>query len=213
MSPRKNNPEQTRKHTIEAASRLFTEKGFDGTSVQDIVDAVGMSKGAIFHHFNSKEEILYAVADRELEKSLADIERWAKEGASSNQSARDRIADLLLKSMTEIPSDSFWDAMNAQMTMALLEQSMHKMTPVFAELLAEGVADGSIDTCSPGDLASMIVVLLNVWLWPEVSEEDEDRFADKLGFLQQSLRQMGADIISDCFIERCISDYRTYANT
>ena len=51
-------PEETVQRILEIAFHLFTTKGYEKTSIQDIVDALGMSKGAIYHHFKSKEEIL-----------------------------------------------------------------------------------------------------------------------------------------------------------
>ena len=51
-------PEETRKKILDISFRLFSEKGYDHTTIQDIVDALGMSKGAVYHHFKSKEDIL-----------------------------------------------------------------------------------------------------------------------------------------------------------
>lgn len=50
-----------RSATIAAATRLFAAHGFDGTALQDIADAVGVTKPAILHHFPSKEHIRQAV--------------------------------------------------------------------------------------------------------------------------------------------------------
>src|SRR3984893_4818926 len=52
-----------RSATITAATRLFAAHGFDGTALQDIADAVGVTKPAILHHFPSKEHIRQAVLD------------------------------------------------------------------------------------------------------------------------------------------------------
>ena len=49
---------------LDAAERLFLEKGYEGTSVQDILDALGMSKGGFYHYFDSKEAVLRAVSER-----------------------------------------------------------------------------------------------------------------------------------------------------
>ena len=49
---------------LDTAERLFIEKGYDRASLQEIIQETGLSKGAIYHHFASKEEILYAVCDR-----------------------------------------------------------------------------------------------------------------------------------------------------
>jgi len=52
-----------RSRSLAAATRLFAERGFDGTSVQLIADAVGVSKPAVLHHFPSKEDLRLAVLD------------------------------------------------------------------------------------------------------------------------------------------------------
>lgn len=58
-------PEQTVEQILDTAQRLFLEKGYDNTTIQDIVDHLdGLSKGAVYHHFRSKEEIMDAVGDR-----------------------------------------------------------------------------------------------------------------------------------------------------
>ncbi len=53
---RNKHPEQTVQLILETAARLFAQKGYDETSMQDIMDATHLSKGAIYHHFKGKEE-------------------------------------------------------------------------------------------------------------------------------------------------------------
>ena len=48
---RNKHPEETVKLILDAASELFIEKGYDGTSLQDIINKTKLSKGAIYHHF------------------------------------------------------------------------------------------------------------------------------------------------------------------
>ncbi len=57
-------PEETERKILEVSFRLFQEKGYDHTTIQDIVNGLGMSKGAVYHHFKSKEEILDRLYDR-----------------------------------------------------------------------------------------------------------------------------------------------------
>ena len=52
-----------RASTVVAAMRLFAAHGFEGTALQDIADAVGVSKPAVLHHFPSKEHVRQAVLD------------------------------------------------------------------------------------------------------------------------------------------------------
>ena len=58
-------PEVTVEKILEVSERLFLEKGYDSTTIQDIVDELGgLTKGAIYHHFKSKEDIMDALGDR-----------------------------------------------------------------------------------------------------------------------------------------------------
>ena len=55
-------PEVTVEKILEVAERLFWEKGHDDTTIQNIIDGLGgLTKGAVYHHFKSKEEILDAL--------------------------------------------------------------------------------------------------------------------------------------------------------
>ena len=58
-------PEVTVERILDVSQRLFLEKGYENTTIQDIVDELGgLTKGAVYHHFKSKEEIMDAVSDR-----------------------------------------------------------------------------------------------------------------------------------------------------
>ena len=75
-------PEETKKLIIEKATELFLQKGYENTTVQDIIDNLGgLTKGAVYHHFSSKKDILLAVmtsiyAENHL---LADWEKVVKD--------------------------------------------------------------------------------------------------------------------------------------
>jgi len=60
---------------VRVSARLFREKGFDGTTVRDIADAVGMRSGSPFYHFKTKQDILAAVMEEGLVAGLAGTDR------------------------------------------------------------------------------------------------------------------------------------------
>ena len=63
--PRKRlTPEERTEQIIETAAKLFAEKGFDATSIDDIAEACGVAPGLIYHYFDSKSEILRALLER-----------------------------------------------------------------------------------------------------------------------------------------------------
>ena len=81
-----------RAQILDAAEKLFFEKGYDRTSVQDILDALGMSKGGFYHYFDAKDAVLRAVSERRAERRFS---RLNTELYGGRRSAIDRLNLLL----------------------------------------------------------------------------------------------------------------------
>ncbi len=58
----------TRRHIVEAATELFATLGYDGTSIEAVLQAAGVSKGSLYHHFDGKDVLFEAVLDRMTER-------------------------------------------------------------------------------------------------------------------------------------------------
>ncbi|MBR2570065.1 MAG: TetR/AcrR family transcriptional regulator, partial [Paenibacillus sp.] len=56
--------DERRNEILDAADELFAQKGFDGTSTNDILEKVGIARGTLYYHFKSKEEILDSLIER-----------------------------------------------------------------------------------------------------------------------------------------------------
>src|SRR5579859_8165976 len=96
-APRQDN---RRVQLLDAAARLFREQGFHATSMRDIAKAVGMLSGSIYYHFESKEELLFAVyqeGERRVAEAVdaavaAETEPWQRLEAASAAHLRALIA-------------------------------------------------------------------------------------------------------------------------
>src|SRR6516165_5547197 len=64
-------PAVRRAELIDCAQRLFLEKGYERTTINDVIAATGLSKGAFYHHFRAKEDLLEAIAARFAQQALA----------------------------------------------------------------------------------------------------------------------------------------------
>lgn len=73
---------------LRVAARLFRERGFDGTTIRDIADAVGMRSGSPFYHFKSKQEILAAVMEEGLVAGLPTAEAIVAGGLAPREKFR-----------------------------------------------------------------------------------------------------------------------------
>jgi AcrR family transcriptional regulator len=62
---------RTRAELVDAAERLFSDQGFDRTSLHAVADAAGYTKGAVYSNFASKEDVFFAVYERRVERYLA----------------------------------------------------------------------------------------------------------------------------------------------
>lgn len=74
--------EATTDELVNAARRLFAEKGFAATSIEEIVRAAGVTKGALYHHFKRKEDVFEAVLQREQETLTRRVWEAAKKQKS-----------------------------------------------------------------------------------------------------------------------------------
>lgn len=185
-------PEVTVEKILEVSQRLFLEKGYDNTTIQDIVDELGgLTKGAIYHHFKSKEEIMDALSEKmftsnnpfeavKKRKELNGLEKMRLavklNQADENQVELTRQAIPLLK--------------NPRVLAGMLESNRQFLCPYWLELIEEGKKDGSIQTQYPKELAELLV-LLDLWMLPSVFPADEEGIHNRHQFIFQLLEKIG----------------------
>jgi AcrR family transcriptional regulator len=80
---------------LDAALRLFAERGFDGTSVQEIVAAAQVTKGALYHYFDSKDDLLYEIYHSLISRQLADLDRVLAAGRAPREAVREIVGGLI----------------------------------------------------------------------------------------------------------------------
>lgn len=91
--------QQVRERILDAANRLFYERGFNRTSFTDIADAADIPRGNFYYYFKSKDEILGAVIEARLDEISGMLERWNE----SIDNPRDRLKRYLKIAVNEAP--------------------------------------------------------------------------------------------------------------
>ncbi|WP_168190158.1 TetR/AcrR family transcriptional regulator [Caloramator sp. E03] len=96
ISRRERKKIKTKSDILRAARHLFEEKGYDDVSIEDITERSDVSKGTFFNYFNSKEGLLKAIAEEEVD----DIQELYEREGQNFKSCRDRIK-LIMKRLLD----------------------------------------------------------------------------------------------------------------
>lgn len=201
-------PEETVERILDTAQRLFLEKGYEQTTIQDITDNLGgLTKGAIYHHFKSKEEIIDAVSDRmffsnnpfEAVRERKDLNGLQKlrEAIRLNQSDQER---------TNLTIQSIPVCKNPRLLMEMINSNRKILTPYYQELLEEGNCDGSIHTKYAKEIAELMPLLTSLWMLPSVFPGSKEDMKHKFLFIGEMLEKMGVPLF-DQEILQIVDDF------
>lgn len=203
---RNKHPEETVSLILDVAGRLFMEKGYEYTSIQDIIDNLGgLSKGAIYHHFRSKEEILIAVMDRMTEESNRMLGLIRDR---SGISGKEKLKAIFKESVARpVQEDVFTTAPdlgnNPRLLYSLFKETMAVAAPDYIQpIIEEGIADGSLSADHPRELAELIILVANIWMNPMIFGDSVDRTCGKISVFRQMMAGFGLDIVDDEIMER-----------
>ncbi len=198
---RNKHPEETVTLILDVATRLFLEKGYEYTSIQDIIDNLGgLSKGAIYHHFKSKEEILAATIDRIAEDSTKQMEEIASNPALSG---KEKLKAMFHASMGSPEQTHLFKIApsfdkNPKLLFMMVHDSIDNTAPNYIlPVIEQGIADGSIHTDHPKQLAELMIFVANIWLNPMIFSSTAEDTAAKFAVMNQMLQNFGLDILDE----------------
>ena len=194
---------QTYENILAVSAKLFLEKGYEKTRMQDITKASGLAKGTIFYHFKSKEAILHAVLLRQGDASEQIFRDWIKE--LEGLKAREKIMVILERNFEDSRLRCFDHVIATQMQnphfiVANMQEAVNRNAPILAQLFREGLKDRSIKTEFPDECAEVLLLLMNTWCDPVLFECNSARLNRRLEFIQVFAKQFGAGIVNDKFI-------------
>ncbi len=152
---------------IDVAQQLIATKAYEQTSVQDVLDAVGASRGSFYHYFDSKQELLDAVVGRMVDVALASIE----------PTVTDPELPALKRLQAVFSAIAAWKAGRKELVLGIAEvwlsddnalvreklrvRTMDRLAPQLAAILRQGAAEGQFAVTAPDDTAVVLISLMS----------------------------------------------------
>jgi len=206
---------------LDAAERLFFSKGYEPTSVQEIIKVVGVAKGTFYHYFDSKADILSALVNRMADGILATLNAMIADPDLSAIEKLQRYIGLIYR----------WKVDHREAVIAMVrilyrdesvllrekmrDESYRRVLPVLTAIIQQGMDEGTFAVEHPEQTAELVLILpqtmnetisrfLLVGEWDEAAVEHVRR---QVVVLNRSLqRVLGMADHSVTFVDPAIAD-------
>jgi AcrR family transcriptional regulator len=191
-------PELRKTELLDAAEELFLSRGFDETSVSDIVSKIGVAQGLFYYYFKSKDEILNAVVERFSELFFADMSQFCNDdrlSAVQKIQATFRLMDSIVNQNEKIVS-FVHEERNELMHYRMERKFADRLIALFANIIEQGVREGVFDVEYPEETATILLVGLGKYMHDALScLHDRDMLIEKvqiaLAVLEKTLGASG----------------------
>lgn len=159
-------PEERRNQLLDCAQILFFSNGFENTTMTDILTAANISKGGFYHHFASKEELLFGVWERFAAEIIGEMRRIATD---QSKPCLTRMVEILAGRGEYTRDTDLAAQMELFRTMyddknIMLNERFHQMLsrisiPIIADLIREGENEGTFVVANAEAAAAMLIHL------------------------------------------------------
>ncbi|MEZ4867920.1 MAG: TetR/AcrR family transcriptional regulator [Caldilineaceae bacterium] len=159
--------DERRAEILDRAQQLFYRQGYDQTSIQEIIDVVGIAKGTFYHYFGSKIDLLDELIERILAQTIQSVTPVVE--------AADR--DALTKFQQLFRTIESWKVENKEFFLGILHTfyreenmifrqkvkaaSIRAMIPLLTPVIRQGVDEGVFTTPDPDDIGEIIMTIVH----------------------------------------------------
>lgn len=173
--------EERRNEILDAAEALFLTKGYDKTTINDILRAIGIAKGTFYYYFTSKEAVLDAMVKRVVDAGVETARSIANDPAITVHK-KFLLIMLAQKPNTAVKQqliEELHEASNAQMHQKSLSLTVQHLTPVLQGVVEQGIREGLFRTLYPRQSIELLLVaavtLFDEGLFRWTPEEQAER--------------------------------------
>ena len=206
--------EERREEILGVARALFMRRGYDGTSVRDVIDAIGISKGAFYHHFDSKADLLVALTEAladELTEQLSGLVDEPLDALAKLNAYFTMVEGFKAYRVGQLidVARAIYAPGNLVLRTTLHQQHVSHAAPILARVIAQGIDEGVFTSEDP-ELTALLTLRMGSHLkadlmGPVVSGQPlvaEDLLARVDVFARHLERMLGAPADSITIADR-----------
>lgn len=188
--------EERRNEILDAANELFAQKGFDGTSTNDILEKVGIARGTLYYHFKSKEDIMDALIERYSVRLIGAAQEIA---ADKSIPVVERIIRVIMAlnisdGSTQEIMEHIHKPQNALMHQKIQKVLINGVTPILADIIREGITQGLFNTPFPYECMEMVMIYANTIFDDDMVPMTNEELAQRAQALVYNIeRLLGAE--------------------
>ena len=151
---------------VDTGLRLMQSKGYEQMTIQDLLDELDASRGAFYHYFDSKQELLVAMVDRIADQALAEVAPMVDDPDLAAIAKLQRFFGGIAQFKTErkalmLEFISVWRSDDMAVVRDRLRRTIQqRVAPILARIVTQGVAEGVFSVESPSETASILMSLI-----------------------------------------------------
>lgn len=193
---------ETKRRVQKVALALFSTKGYEQTTMQDIIDASGMSRGAIYHQYKSKQEILQVLtthAQEKIRSYLSELEM------NSTLLAKDKILNIVAymtdNTLQKGLVQSGWVDKVPFALLDTLRYSIKEFAPLLASILQKGDENQEFICKEPLLTAELILLTIDIWLDPVIFDRSEHDVLARIDYFTKMIEHLAPGLIDHSLAE------------
>lgn len=191
------NPEARKNELLDAAMELFNSKGYDQTSVSDIVKKVGVAQGTFYYHFKSKEEMINAACERTLAARLEEVEKTVEH---PEWNASEKLTRIFTEAFPDDRDEDVFNYLHQEANSSLHQKwivtEIQSLMPYVKRIVQQGVQEGAFRADRPESAIEFLLVGASFWLDQGIFPSDEAEYKIKRGAMANIVDQLlGGDRI------------------
>lgn len=201
----------TKEKIMEAAFSLFARKGYEASTLQDIMDMTHLSKGAIYHHYKSKQDILESMTKYAQFQMNAFLNQLVTDDLFTSREKISKIIEYTIKSDSQkqlISCD--WVEKIPFSLLDEIRNLNNQIAPYISEIIEQGVKNKEYTCAYPREVAEIILLCIDIWLDPVIFRRTYQEVCSRLDFLAVMLEKLDASILDARDINKIKEYYKNF---